>query len=140
MTKYSIRPARTLAVSGLTTAANNLIVATLVIALLYVGRDIFQPLVIGALLAFILTPLIRRLRNWRLPRVAAVILSVFFAIGVLASVSATIVMQVSQLAEVLPKYENNLRAKIRAINGGALTTSALGSVPNHCFVIPWLTN
>ena len=82
-------------------------------------------MVIAALLAFILAPLIRRLRNWRLPRVAAVILSVFFAIGVLSSVSATIVMQVSQLAEVLPKYENNLRAKIHAINGGALTTSAL---------------
>ena len=125
MSKYSIRPSRALAVSSLTGAASNLIIATLVIAFLYIGRDIFQPLVIAALLAFILTPLIRRLRNWRLPRILAVLFSVIFAIAVLSALSATIVMQVSQLAEVLPKYETNLRTKIHDINGGALTTSAL---------------
>ena len=124
MSKYSIRPARAPAVSGLTAAAH-LIVASLGIVFLYVGRDIFQPLVISALLAFILAPLIRRLRNWQLPRIPAVLVSVVFAIAVLTGLSATIVMQVAQLAEVLPKYENNLRAKIHAINGGALTTSAL---------------
>ncbi len=125
MSKFSIRPAKALAESGASAAASHLVIATLVIVFLYFGRDIFQPLVISALLAFILTPLIRRLRGWQLPRIPAVLLSVFIAIAVLAGLSATIVMQVSQLAEVLPKYESNLRAKIHAINGGSLTTSAL---------------
>ena len=125
MSRFSIRPAKAIAASGLTIVASQLIVATLVILFLYAGREIFQPLVVAALLAFILSPLIRRLRSWWMPRIPAVLLSVLLAITVLAGLSATIVMQVSQLAEVLPKYEGNLRAKIHAINGGALTTGAL---------------
>ena len=125
MSRFSIRPAKAVAASGLTTAASQLVVATLVVVFLYAGRDIFQPLVIAALLAFILAPMISILRRWRLPRIPAVLLSVVIAITILAGLSATIVMQVSQLAEVLPKYEMNLRGKIHALNGGALTTSAL---------------
>ena len=125
MAKFTIRPVRVADVAGQTAVASNLIIATLVIAFLYVGRDIFQALVIAALLAFILAPLIRWLRAWRLPRIPAVVFSVVFALVVLVGIGATIVMQLSQLVEVLPKYEINLRAKIHAINGGALTTSAL---------------
>ena len=89
------------------------------------GREILEPLVIAALLGFILAPLIRRLRNWGLWRVPSVILTVLLAITVLAALGSTIVIQVAQLAEGLPKYESNLRAKIRALGGGALTSSAL---------------
>jgi predicted PurR-regulated permease PerM len=42
---------------------SGLIVASLVILFLIVGREILEPLVIAALLAFILSPLIRRLRQ-----------------------------------------------------------------------------
>ena len=105
MTRFSIRPAKAIAASGVTTVASQLIVATLVIVCLYAGRDIFQPLVIAALLALILAPVIGTLRRLWLPRIPAVLLSVVIAITILAGLSATIVMQVSQLAEVLPKYD-----------------------------------
>lgn len=125
MSRLIIRPARTIGSQGLSRLASGLIVASLIVAFLYMGREILEPLVIAALLGFILAPLIRRLRTWGLWRVPSVILTVLLAIAVLAALGSTIVLQVAQLAEELPKYETNLRAKIRTVGGGALTSSAL---------------
>ena len=71
------------------------------------------------------SPLIRRLRGWGLWRVPSVIITVLFAIAVIAALGSTIVLQVAQLAEELPKYETNLRTKIRALGGGSLMSSSL---------------
>jgi predicted PurR-regulated permease PerM len=125
VTRLVIRPTRTIGGQGLGSLASGLIVATLIILFLYMGREILEPLVIAALLGFILAPLIRRLRGWSLWRVPSVILTVLFAITVIAALGSTIAFQVAQLAEDLPKYETNLRAKIRTLGGGALTSSAL---------------
>jgi predicted PurR-regulated permease PerM len=120
-----IRPARTIGIQGLSSLAGGLIVATLIVLFLYMGREILEPLVIAALLAFILSPLIRRLRSWGLWRVPSVIVAVLFAMALIAALGSTIVLQVAQLAEELPKYETNLRTKIRALGGGSLMSSSL---------------
>ena len=125
MSGLSIRPARAITSQGLGNLASSLVVAALIIFFLYIGREILEPLVIAALLGFILAPLIRRLRNVGLWRVPSVLLTVLFAIAVLAALGSTIVLQVTQLAEDLPKYETNLRTKIRALGTGALTSGAL---------------
>ena len=125
MTRLMIRPARTIGSQGLNSSGQGLIVATLIVLFLYMGREILEPLVIAALLGFILSPLIRRLRGWGLWRVPSVILTVLFAIAVIAALGSTIVLQVAQLAEELPKYETNLRTKIRALGGGSLMSSSL---------------
>ena len=125
MTRLVIRPARTIGSQGLSSLAGGLIVATLIVLFLYMGREILEPLVIAALLGFILSPLIRRLRGWGLWRVPSVILAVVFAIAVIAALGSTIVYQVAQLAEELPKYETNLRTKLRALGGGSLMSSSL---------------
>ena len=120
-----LRPAQAIGGQGLSSLASGLIVATLIIVFLYVGREILEPLVIAVLLGFILAPLIRRLRNLGLWRVPSVILAVLFATAVIGALGSTIVIQVAQLADDLPKYETNLRAKIREFGGGGLTSSAL---------------
>lgn len=125
MNRLILRPSRTIGSQGLSSLASGLIVATLIILFLYMGREILEPLVIAALLGFILAPLIRWVRSWGLWRVPSVILTVLCAIAVLAALGSTIVLQVTQLAEELPNYESNLRAKIRTLGGGALTSSAL---------------
>jgi predicted PurR-regulated permease PerM len=125
VSRLVIKPARTIGDQGLSNLSSGLVVATLIVLFLYMGREILEPLVIAALLGFILAPLIRRLRGWGVPRFPSVILTVLVAIGVIAALGSTIVLQVGQLAEELPKYETNLRAKIRTIGGGALTSSAL---------------
>ena len=110
---------------GLAALAYGLIVASLIVALLILGRELIEPLVIAALLAFILSPLIRRLRHWGVWRVPSVVLAVLFALGLLGALGAVIALQITQLAEDLPTYETNLRNKIRALGAGKLTSGAL---------------
>jgi predicted PurR-regulated permease PerM len=102
--------------------ADGLVVATLVVLFLYMGREILEPLVIAALLGFILSPLIRRLRGWGLWRVPSVILTVVFAIAVIAALGSTIVYQVAQLAEELPKL---ICAPSYELGAGSLMSSSL---------------
>lgn len=105
--------------------AHGLLICGLIIAFLYIGRPILEPLVIAALLAFILSPFIRRLRQWGIWRVPSVVLAVVFTLGVLGALGTIIAIQITQLAEELPTYETNLRLKIRALGTGRLTSGAL---------------
>jgi len=81
--------------------AHALIIAALIIALLIAGREILEPLVIAALLAFILSPLIRRLRQSGVGRIPSVVLAVLFALGTIGALSAIIGLQVTQLAQLV---------------------------------------
>jgi predicted PurR-regulated permease PerM len=105
--------------------ASGFVIATLIILFLYAGRAILEPLVIASLVAFILAPLIRRLRRWGLWRAPAVILTVLLAIAVIGGLGSIIAVQITQLAEELPKYESNLRNKIRVVSGTPFASSAL---------------
>ena len=85
----------------------------LVIGALYLGQDILIPLALAILLSFMLAPIVIRLRRWglgRIPSVLAVVLLLFIALLGLGSIVAS---QAVHLAENLPIYEWNLRAKIR---------------------------
>jgi len=129
MKRLTVRPFRpTPSGTALSGVASGLIIASLIVLFLYVGAEIFEPLAIAALLGFVLSPLIRYMRLWGLGRIAAVLISVFLAISILTALSATIVMQVTQLAQDLPKYEGNLSNKIHTVSGGALTSGALQNV------------
>ena len=92
MTKFVIRPSRAIGSQSLDNVASGLVVATLIILFLYVGREILEPLVIAALLSFILVPLVRWLRSWGVWRVPSVILTVLFAIALIATLARPIVL------------------------------------------------
>jgi predicted PurR-regulated permease PerM len=109
----------------LSSLAYGLLISTLIIAFLYVGQPILEPLVIASLLAFILSPLIRRLRHWGLWRVPSVVFAVVFTLALLGALGTIIAIQIAQLAEELPTYETNLRTKIRTLGTGKLTSGAL---------------
>ena len=125
MATYIMRTGRTLGGSELGHLASALIVAAIIATVLYIGRPILQPLVIAGLLAFILSPVIRRLRSWGLWRTPAVLLTVLSALAALVLVSTTIVVQITDLADELPKYQTNLGEKVKAIGGSSFTSSAL---------------
>jgi predicted PurR-regulated permease PerM len=109
----------------LRTFASGIIVAAAAIAVLYFGGEILKPLVVAALPAFILAPLIRRLRAWGEPRVPSVLLTVILAIALLAAIGGTVAYQVADLAQDLPQYETNLRSKIRGLGAGPWTSRTL---------------
>src|SRR4249920_1646506 len=91
--------------------ARGLLIVGLLILFLSVGREFLEPLVIAALLSFILAPVIRFLRWFGLGRAPAVIITVVAALAFLAAIGTTLVTQITQLAGELPRYESTLRAK-----------------------------
>ena len=108
--------------SAVVNGAAGMIIAALLIAALYVGRDLLIPLALAGLLGFVLAPLVRRLENWGLPSgisvavVMAVLLGALFAGGTVAG------RQLRQLLEEVPTHEANLREKARFVHlelGGA---------------------
>ena len=94
-------------------------------ATLYVGREVFVPIALAILLSFVLAPLVRVLQDWRVPRVFSVIGVVLLAFLVIFALGGVIATQVTQLANDLPRYESNMRAKIKSLRGTATTSSPL---------------
>jgi len=112
--------------SGPTSAGLGIVGMTaLIIAALYVGREVFVPVALAILLSFVLAPLIRLLQKAHVPRalaVVGVVLVAFAGITALATVMAT---QVTQLAGDLPRYQATMREKVQSLRGSAAGSSAL---------------
>jgi predicted PurR-regulated permease PerM len=111
-----VPPAGVPSLSGLTTVA----VGAVVVVALFVGRDVFLPVVLALLLAFVLTPLVNLLRRLSFGRVPAVIASVLFALAVLALLAGVIGLQVASLASDLPLYQRTVREKVSSLRDGAI--------------------
>ena len=99
--------------------------AALIVATLYVGREVFVPIALAILLSFVLAPLVRMLQDWHVPRVFSVIGVVLLAFLVIFALGGIIATQVAQLANDLPRYESNMREKIKSLRGTATTSSPL---------------
>ena len=92
-------------------------------AVLYFSREIFIPLALAVLFAFLLAPLVIRLRRLGFPRVASSLIVVLFAFSIVTVIGGIMVSQTSDLAKKLPGYQQNVRDKlhsIRASGGGVL--------------------
>lgn len=83
-----------------------------VCAILYVAQDLFLPLALGMLFAFILTPVVNYLRRWGLRDTAAVILTVLSAGALVAAFVLVLAYQLSQIGMNLPKYQGNVLTKV----------------------------
>jgi predicted PurR-regulated permease PerM len=99
--------------SAAVNGAAAMIIAALLIAALYVGRDLLIPLALAGMLSFVLALLVRRLVRWGLPRGASVALVVAVLLGALFAGATITGGQVTQLLEELPRHEANLRNKAR---------------------------
>lgn len=89
-------------------AATSLIALSAVIALLYYGRDFFVTLLISALFAFILDPVVVLIMKLKLPRPAATALVLAIAITGAYVIAAAAWSQLSNLSEDLPAYTSRL--------------------------------
>jgi predicted PurR-regulated permease PerM len=118
-------PIRFVDTHGLADVAHGFVVAALIIVFLVVAGSIVEPLVIAGLLSFILAPVMRRSRMWGVPKGFAAIFSVALTLSIIGALGTTLVLQVRQLAEELPTYEANLRAKIKLVGGMPLASGVL---------------
>ncbi|MBV9395922.1 MAG: AI-2E family transporter [Methylobacteriaceae bacterium] len=95
--------------------AVTLFTAALVVTALYVGRAVFIPIAIAILLSFVLAPLVRLLRRWRVPRVPSVGLVVLLAVAVLGGLSTIVAQQFADLTKELPNYETTISGKVASL-------------------------
>lgn len=96
-----------------------LLILALVVAALYVGRDLLVPIALAVLLSFVLGPIVSRLERWRLRRVPSVIVVTALVCVVLAGFGTVVGSQVADLAANLPSYQRNIQAKIRSLQSSA---------------------
>jgi predicted PurR-regulated permease PerM len=111
-----VPPPATPSTAGLVTLA----VAVVVIAALYLAREVFIPLVLAVLLSFVLTPVVNLLRRLRLGRVPSVIAAVLLALGVILAIGGVIGLQVADLAKNLPEYQTTVQRKASGLQEGVL--------------------
>lgn len=104
--------------------AATMLILLVVVAALHFGQEVFIPLALAILLSFALAPIVTRLRHWGLGRIPSVIAVVLLVSLLLVGFAALVAQQVVQLADNLPRYEYNLRTKIRAL-GDAFPSGGL---------------
>jgi predicted PurR-regulated permease PerM len=103
----------------------------LIIAALYVGREVFVPVALAILLSFVLAPLIRLLQKAHVPRALAVIGVVLVAFAGITALATMMATQVTQLAGDLPRYQATMREKVQSLRRSAAGSSALERAPLH---------
>jgi predicted PurR-regulated permease PerM len=91
---------------------------------LYWGQAVLVPIVLAALLTFLLSPLVTRLDRLGVHRVASVLLVMTLVGGVIGGVGYVVAGQLRSFATELPTYRQNIRVKIREAveltRGGAI--------------------
>ena len=95
----------------------NMAVAALIVAALYVGREIFVPVALAVLLSFVLAPFVIKLQAWKMPRTVSVLIVVFVGFSIIFGLGGLMVSQASRLAADLPGYQQTLKDKIDSIRG-----------------------
>src|SRR3981189_2746327 len=90
-------------------------IGVVVVAALYLAREVLIPITLAILLSFLLTPVVELLRRWHLVRVPAVLVAMMLALTVIVGVGGVIGSQVAQLATNIPQYGVTIESKIDTI-------------------------
>src|SRR6476660_8120012 len=99
---------------ALLSAVATAILAVIIVAMLYFGREIFVPISLAILLSFVLAPLVGILQRSRVPRGLAVVSVVIFAFALIFAMGSLLATQLTQLAGELPRYQSTITEKIQS--------------------------
>lgn len=86
-----------------------------VVAALVLAREVLLPFALAILVSFLLTPLVSRLERWGLSRIVAVVIVAVVLVGAAGALGYVLFSQVTELAESLPQYKDNITAKLKAL-------------------------
>jgi predicted PurR-regulated permease PerM len=110
-------------VSGST--LSSVLLAVVVVASLYFGREVLVPIALAILLSFVLSPLVRLLQKVYFPRGLAVVVVGLVAFAAIFALGALMVSQVNDLANGLPSYQSTLQEKIQSLRGATAGAGTL---------------
>ncbi len=99
---------------ALLSAVATAILAVIIIAMLYFGREIFVPIALAILLSFVLAPLVEILQGIHVPRGLAVVSVVILAFALIFAMGSLLATQLTQLAGDLPRYQSTISEKIQS--------------------------
>ncbi|WP_348269710.1 AI-2E family transporter [Edaphobacter paludis] len=105
---------------------SGLVTGILVIAVLYFAREVFVPLALAGLLAFLMAPAAVRLERWGVKRAPAALLVIFLSLTGAGVLGWVMLGQIYNLAVELPQYQQNLTGKIETLHlnsAGRLTST-----------------
>ncbi len=105
-----------------------LIGLTVGILALYFARQILIPLALALLFSFLLSPVVRVLVKYRIPRPPAVLFVILIAFGILAGTGWIVTNQLVDIINELPQYRDNIHAKIVAVQAPGSVSKLLGSI------------
>jgi predicted PurR-regulated permease PerM len=89
-----------------------------VLCTLYWGKDFLLPIILAALVSFLLTPAVIRLERIGAQPFLAVVGTFFLAVVLCGTVAATVSVEAVDLINSIPKYRENIEAKWKAIQKG----------------------
>ena len=98
-----------------------ILLTAFVVTILYVGRQLFIPITLAAMLTFLLAPLVGYIERW-IGRIAAVLIVAAMLFGVFGGAGWLLTRQLIDLAAKLPDYQTNIDNRLKAIRlptGGA---------------------
>jgi len=95
--------------------AGTLVTVTCGLGLLYVGRDVLEPIALASILSLVIAPLIRSMRRAGLPQLPATLLSVLLATTCLVGVGIVLAFQLVAVTGDLPKYRAAMRTKVATV-------------------------
>jgi predicted PurR-regulated permease PerM len=98
-----------------------------VVAGLYLARDLLIPLALAILLSFLLAPVAHRFERWRFGRIPSVAASVGLSTLLIAGMGWIVANQFLTVAYRLPEYQDNIREKfvfLRAETEGRFTRAS----------------
>jgi len=110
---------------GLVSAVATAVLAFIIIATLYFGREILMPIALAILLSFVLAPLVGLLQRMRVPRGLAVVSVVIMAFALIFAMGSLLATQLTQLAGDLPRYQSTISDKIQSFRE---TTASRGTL------------
>ena len=105
-----------------------------VIAALYLAREVLIPLAFALILTFVLSPVVALLQRSRIGRAPSVAVTILLTIAVAAGVAWILAIQLVDVATELPRYRENIRAKMEALR--VPTKGPLGLAANSLREIP----
>ncbi|MFD1786167.1 AI-2E family transporter [Sphingomonas floccifaciens] len=89
-----------------------LAVAVVVIAGLFLAKDVLVPITLAVLLSFVLSPIVLLLRRLRVPKGLAVFVAVLGALGVLGGIGSLVGLQAASLSDKVPGYVATAQVKV----------------------------
>ncbi len=92
--------------------------AAVLVAALYFGRPLLVPLVLAALLAFVLAPIVVLLQRARLGKAPSVLIAVALAFAIIFGIGAVVAGQVTALVGSLPSYQATIQQKVVSLSVG----------------------